>query len=354
MSAAQPLQSGNGRKPDDRPVRIYRLSLTRTIRYPIYPNYLNYPAQERMGLLDALAKSALGEARPPASMLFYGRETFHVEHHPRNRVNQWRPWVEARRFGIVALGYSRPGELESQLVERLDQIALREVRRFHARADVESGDVLITLHGAGFPESISKQRSPSEAASAIAQMLEQSELTAMPWEQFILLILTDVVATWNCDRVIEAVLDDDAASETALPNGMAPELLNRYEKTREGAVKEFGLLRSEDLARAIHSTAGNVSLVASKWRRKGEIFAVSYGGKPGYFAFQFDPMTGRPKAVIAKIIQAFPPNTDGWRLALWLVSANPRLANRRPVDVLDRNPEQVIEAAKAENRVELF
>jgi hypothetical protein len=143
-------------------------------------------------------------------------------------------------------------------------------------------------------------------------------------------------------------------SGTALPNGMAPELLSRYEKTREGVVKEFGLLRSDDLARAIQSTAGNVSLVASKWRRNGEIFAVNYGGKPGYFAFQFDPMTGRPKAVIAKIIQAFPPNTDGWRLALWLVSANPRLANRRPVDVLDRNPEQVIEAAKAENRVELF
>jgi hypothetical protein len=154
--------------------------------------------------------------------------------------------------------------------------------------------------------------------------------------------------------VTEAVLDDDLVSGTELPNGMAPELLSRYEKTREGAVKEFGLLRGEDLARAIHSTAGKVSLVASKWRRKGEIFAVYYGGKPGYFAFQFDPMTGRPKPVIANIIRAFPRNTDGWRLALWLVSANPRLANRRPVDVLDRNPEQVIEAAKRENRVELF
>jgi hypothetical protein len=287
-------------------------------------------------------------------MLFYGLESFHVEHHPRNRVNQWRPWVEARRFGIVALGYSRPGELESQLVQRLDQIALREVRRFHAGADIESGDVLITLHGAGFPESISKQRSPSEAASAFAQMLEQSVLTAMPWEQFILLILRDVVTTWNFDRLIETVIEDESASETALPDGMAPELLSRYEKSRESAVKEFGLLRSEDLARAIHSAAGNVSLVASKWRRKGEIFAVNYGGKPGYFAFQFDPMTGRPKSVIAMIIRAFPPNTDGWRLALWLVSANPRLADRRPVDVLDRNPEHVIEAAKGENRIELF
>jgi hypothetical protein len=69
-------------------------------------------------------------------------------HDRLNRVNQWRPWVKARRFGIVALGYSRLGELESQLVERLDQIALREVRRPHSRADIRSGDVFITVKGA--------------------------------------------------------------------------------------------------------------------------------------------------------------------------------------------------------------
>jgi len=312
-----------------------------------------------MGLLDALAKSFPGEARTPASMLFYGRDSFRVEHHPRSRVNQWRPWVEGRRFGIVALGYARPGELESELVKRLDQFAFSEVRRLQwdtdiKQADIKIGDLLIEVKGVGPSESISKQRSPSDAASLIAQMLEQAEGVSSPWEQFVLLIDMDIVTTWNFDRLIQKAMDDDGVTQTALPEGMAPELLSRYEKAREGAVKEFGLLRSEDLARAIHSTAENVSLVASKWRRKGEVFAVNYGGKPGYFAFQFDPMTGRPKPAISKIIQAFPSNTDGWRLALWLTSANPRLANRRPVDVLDRNPEQVIEAAKGENGVELF
>jgi len=168
------------------------------------------------------------------------------------------------------------------------------------------------------------------------------------------LIFSDVLTTWNFDRVLETALESQEVPETVAPEGMTPELLGRYERAREGAVGEFGLLRSEDLARAIHSTAVNVSLVASKWRRKGEIFAVNYDGKPGYFAFQFDPITGRPKPAIAKIIEAFPPNTDGWRLALWLTSANPRLGNRRPVDVLDKDPEKVIEAAKGENRVELL
>jgi hypothetical protein len=284
-------------------------------------------------------------------MLFYGRDSFHVEHHPRARVNLWRSWLEDRRFGIVALGYARPGELESDLVKRIDEFAwLAASRAFSSRADIRVGEVLIECKFVGTSEPDSKHRTPKDAANMLAQMLEQAEAAATPWEQLVLLIFSDVVRAWNFDRLIES----HEVSQTALPGGMAPELLGRYEKARESAVKEFGLLRSDALARAIHSTAENVSLVASKWRRKREIFAVNYGGKPGYFAFEFDPMTGRPKPVIAKIIETFPPNTDGWRLALWLTSANPRLGNRRPVDLLDADPDKVIEAAKGENRVEFF
>ena len=76
--------------------------------------------------------------------------------------------ISARTSSEKKRYYRRKSALKDYFTteEPLDQIALREVRRFHARADIESGDVLIRLHGAGFPESISKQRSPSEAASA--------------------------------------------------------------------------------------------------------------------------------------------------------------------------------------------
>jgi hypothetical protein len=307
-----------------------------------------------MGLLDALANSPSGEARVLASMLFYDRESFHVEHHPRSRVSQWKPWLEARRFGIVALGYARPGERESELIKRIDQFAGRAVSRaLSSQGDIRTGVVLIQCKFIGSSESVSKPRSPTEAANLLAQMLEQAERAPTPWEQIVLVIFEDVF-TWDCDRLLEDNFENQGVLDPALPDRLAPELLARYERARESTVKEFGLLRSEDLARAIHSTAENVSLVASKWRRKGEIFAVNYGGKPGYLAFQFDPMTGRPKPVIAKIIETFPPNTDGWRLALWLTSANPRLSDHRPVDVLDKDPDKVIEAAKGENRVELF
>ena len=41
-------------------------------------------------------------------------------------------------------------------------------------------------------------------------------------------------------------------------------------------------------------------------------------------------------------------------MPLTLNNSNPRLASRRPVDVLDKDPDKVIEAAKGEDRVELF
>jgi len=314
-----------------------------------------------MGLLDVLAKGPADEKRVLASMLFYGRESFHVEHHPRSRVKQWMPWLEAGRFGIVALGYARPGEFESELVKRLDQFAWQGVRKaLRSRVDVDfrfDVDVAFILEcktAAGSQESVSKQPNPTEAARLLARRLEQAESATTPWEDQVLLMFAQVLKTWKFNNGLESAIEGERNSDGTMPEAMAPELLSRYEKARTSAVEEFGLLRSEDLARAIHSTAENVSLVASKWRRKGEIFAVNYGGKLGYFAFQLDPMTGRPKPAIAAIIDAFPANTDGWRLALWLTSASPRLANRRPVDVLDKDPDKVIEAAKAENRVELF
>ena len=106
--------------------------------------------------------------------------------------------------------------------------------------------------------------------------------------------------------------ESQEVSEAALPQGMAPELLVRYERARENAVKEFGLLRSEDLARAIHSTAENVSLVASKWRRKGEIFAVNYGGKPGYFSWCRREDYPKSRAA-AKLLHTKYPSAQGIR-----------------------------------------
>jgi hypothetical protein len=60
---------------------------------------------------------------------------------------------------------------------------------FSSHADIRVGDVLIECKFVGSSESVSKQRSPSEAANMLAQMLEQAEHATTPWEQLVLLNL---------------------------------------------------------------------------------------------------------------------------------------------------------------------
>jgi hypothetical protein len=307
-----------------------------------------------MGLLDFIAEADSPKASPSASLVLYGKESLHIEHRPRVGAHSWRALLESRRFGVAVLGYQEPGESERELLGRLDDAVLRGIRRMRSRLAHERRDLIVTLNFDDELESACTASKGEDVVRIFSDALTASAKTALPWKRYTLLVLFEGMDQEFASLLLDTDSDSGSVAEVPLPQGMAPELLARYERAREAAVKEFGLRLSDDLARAVHSTADNRSLVASKWLRSREIFAVSYGGRRGYFGFQFDPVTGRPKPAIAKIIEAFPANTDGWRLALWFTSANPRLANRRPVDVLDQNPEQVIEAAKGENRGEIF
>jgi len=66
--------------------------------------------------------------------------------------------------------------------------------------------------------------------------------------------------------------------------------------------------------------------------------------------FQFSPDLGlKPglKAVLAELVSEY----DGRRLAEWFVEPNGWLDEARPIDVLDSNPEEVLQAARADRFV---
>ena len=63
-----------------------------------------------------------------------------------------------------------------------------------------------------------------------------------------------------------------------------------------------------------------------------------------YPAFQFDEV-GRPKAVIGKILDALGRGTGAWQTAIWFTTPNSWLDRRKPVDLLEREPDRVIDAA---------
>ena len=113
--------------------------------------------------------------------------------------------------------------------------------------------------------------------------------------------------------------------------------------------REFGLLSSREVGKLARSGSKNEHALANRWRADGKVFATTVEGKPLYPGFQFDQVDGRPRAVVAEVIKALGPDADGWTLAVWFVSANARLDDARPVDVMVTAPAAVVAAAAADS-----
>ena len=91
--------------------------------------------------------------------------------------------------------------------------------------------------------------------------------------------------------------------------------------------------------------------VARDWKRRQRVFAVSMGGKDFYPAYQFDDAL-RPRPVIARVLRAFGPVGDPWKLVAWFHFPNGWLVDKKdqqrrpraPKDFLD-DEEAVVQAA---------
>lgn len=98
------------------------------------------------------------------------------------------------------------------------------------------------------------------------------------------------------------------------------------------------------------ATATDFESQCRKWEKQHRIFAVAdpcsqLVGSVVYPLFQF--ADGKPLKVVKKVIEAFGPQKDRWKLALWFASNNGWLPNQaRPVDMLTRRPMAVVAAAK--------
>jgi hypothetical protein len=120
----------------------------------------------------------------------------------------------------------------------------------------------------------------------------------------------------------------------------------RNAEARQELIDEFGLYDSDQVAEVAGSAATNRSATASRWLAAGRIFAVNHRGTRLYPSFQFGT-DGHPRPVIANVLEVFEPyGLDGWETALWFTTASGWLDDQRPVDLLTREPEQVVEAAR--------
>lgn len=120
----------------------------------------------------------------------------------------------------------------------------------------------------------------------------------------------------------------------------------RNAEARQELIEEFGLYDSDQVAEAAGSAATNRSATASRWLAARRIFTVNHHGARLYPSFQFGT-DGHPRPVIASVLEVFEPyGLDGWETALWFTTASGWLDDQRPVDLLTREPEEVVEAAR--------
>lgn len=145
----------------------------------------------------------------------------------------------------------------------------------------------------------------------------------------------------QADRVLAAfaadaergVLDEDRVLQ-----------LRRQAELQSAFLRSVELLTSAEVGQLGRSVARNASALASRWKKEGRLFAVPSGRADLYPAFQFDAH-GQPRPVVAEVLRHFAGESD-WARALWWTSPSGWLGGRRPIDVLDAEPQAVVEAAR--------
>ena len=142
-------------------------------------------------------------------------------------------------------------------------------------------------------------------------------------------------------RLIEALMPDEPVPSTAIV-----EQARRNAEARARLLAELPTATSAEVAELSGSRARNKAALAGAWRKQGRLFAVSVSGQLRFPVFQLDS-NGQPKPVIQRALRPLlAAGLRDWQLALWFAGANARLDGRRPVDVLDSEPERVVEAAE--------
>ena len=139
------------------------------------------------------------------------------------------------------------------------------------------------------------------------------------------------------NRIGRGPIDRPGAGDRAT----APRLCDR---------REFGFVRGDDLARVLENFGRGNLATLGRMVVAGEVFGFEWRHTLWLPMFQFTAeMALKPglKAVLAELASEY----DGRRLAEWFVEPNGWLDEARPIDVLDSNPDDVLQAARADRFV---
>lgn len=120
-------------------------------------------------------------------------------------------------------------------------------------------------------------------------------------------------------------------------------------QARKAVLESGDWMTAAHIAELAGLSTRNPSAQPNKWKKQGQIFAISHGGNDYFPGYGLDADAGfRPLKSLAQVIQAFAGQKDGWGMAYWFRSENSFLGGKRPQDLLASAPDRVIAAAQDE------
>jgi hypothetical protein len=114
---------------------------------------------------------------------------------------------------------------------------------------------------------------------------------------------------------------------------------------RERLRESVPMMDAEAWGRRRGLTGKNPSAALGKYKAEGRIFSVAAGRRELYPEFQFDANES-PVPAMKEILAAVPEGARSWPLLSWFEASNAFLGDRRPRDVMAKEPHRVLDAVR--------
>lgn len=136
----------------------------------------------------------------------------------------------------------------------------------------------------------------------------------------------------------------------AVPAAGMTEQARRNADLRWRFLSRYEMLDSAGVSELSGSRSTNLRATASRWGSEGRIFGIWEHGRVLYPSFQFDG-EGRPRPVVRAVLETLDPlKLSEWSTAIWWDTGHEVLEWRRPSEMVDSDPEAVLEAARMDAR----
>jgi hypothetical protein len=136
----------------------------------------------------------------------------------------------------------------------------------------------------------------------------------------------------------------------------AAALLQKREESEyremEDAFRASGGLAGSELMTALlcANTDQPISMLA-RWIVAHDVLGFEWRGRTLVPLFQFDPATMSPRPAVSDVVRELVPVLTEWDISLWFARPNAWLGEAAPVDAIAREPDAVLQAARADRYV---